>query len=254
MNLKSIKVQLSIFLILFALYLSFIGKDALFLLSLGISVIAAIGVDSIITYLKSKKIIITESSIVSGLIIGYVLSSGEAWWITTLTSIFAILSKHLIKFTPLDSKHLTGFKARHVFNPAGFGILIAAFFLSASTEWKGANLWYIIIPFGIYFVFKIRKQEIVTSYLIASFILFGVQAVIQNAQIFNILGYLNYFFIFIMLVEPMTTPLAYYGKIIFGSGAGVLIFILYLIGVKEAELVALLCLNLLTPLLNKRRG
>ncbi|MEK7868585.1 MAG: RnfABCDGE type electron transport complex subunit D [Candidatus Omnitrophota bacterium] len=241
MNLKSIKVQLSIFLILFALYLSFIGKDALFLLSLGISVIAAIGVDSIITYLKSKKIIITESSIVSGLIIGYVLSSGEAWWITTLTSIFAILSKHLIKF-----------KARHIFNPAGFGILIAAFFLSASTEWKGENLWYIIIPFGIYFVFKIRKQEIVTSYLIASFILFGVQAVIQNAQIFNIPGYLNYFFIFIMLVEPMTTPLAYYGKIIFGSGAGVLIFILYLLGVKEAELVALVCFNVLAPLLNKK--
>ncbi|HAZ10523.1 MAG: hypothetical protein A2047_02595 [Omnitrophica bacterium GWA2_41_15] len=243
MNLKSIKVQLSIFLILFALYLSFIGKDALFLLSLGISVIAAIGVDSIIMYLKSKKIIITESSIVSGLIIGYVISSGEAWWIITLTSIFAILSKHIIKF-----------KTRHIFNPAGFGILIAAFFLSASTEWKGANLWYIIVPFGIYFVFKIRKQEIAASYLIASFILFGVQAVIQNAQIFNILGYLNYFFIFIMLVEPMTTPLAYYGKIIFGSGAGVLIFILYLIGIKEAELAALLCLNLLTPLLNKRRG
>ncbi|MEK6732972.1 MAG: RnfABCDGE type electron transport complex subunit D [Candidatus Omnitrophota bacterium] len=243
MNLRSIKVQLSIFLTLFALYVSFTTKDTLSLLSLGISLISAIAADSFITYLKTKKLIITESSIVSGLIIGYVLSSGQAWWIIALASILAISSKHLIKF-----------KSRHVFNPAGFGILMASLLLGVSTEWKGAYLWYIIIPFGVYFVFKIGKQEILESYFIASFILFGTQAVIQNVQIFDILGYLNYFFIFIMLIEPMTTPAAYYSKVIFGAGAGALIFILYLIGVKEAELVALLCLNLFTPLLNKRRG
>ena len=82
MNLKSIKVQLGIFLLSFALYLSFIGKDALFLLSIGIGLIAAIAADSVITCLKTKKFIITESSIVSGLIIGYVLSSSQAWWIS----------------------------------------------------------------------------------------------------------------------------------------------------------------------------
>lgn len=233
MNIKSVKVQLSIFLILFALYLSFIGKDALFLLSLGVSIIAAIAADSIITYLKSKKIIITESSVVSGLIIGYVISSGEAWWVTALTSIFAILSKHLIRV-----------KARHIFNPAAFGILISAFLLGASTEWKGAYLWYIIVPFGIYVSFKIKKLELAVSYFAASLILFGGQAVIQAVPVFNIFGYLNYFFIFIMLVEPMTTPMTMPGKIIFGSSAGVLIFVLYAIGIKETELLALACLNL----------
>ena len=233
MNIKSIKVQLSIFLILFALYISFIVKDILSLLSLGISLISAIAADSFFTYLKTRKFIITESSIVSGLIIGYVLSSGQVWWMIALASVFAIGSKYLIRF-----------KARHIFNPAGFGVLIAVFILGASTEWKGAYLWYIIIPFGVYFVSRIRKFEIVAGYFIASFILFGVQALIQDTQVLNILGYLNYFFIFIMLIEPITTPVAYYGKIIFGAGAGALIFILYLVGVKEAELVALLCLNL----------
>ena len=122
MAIKSIKVQLSIFLILFALYVSFTGKDALFLLSLGISLIAAIAADSIIVYLKTKKIIITESSVVSGLIIGYVLSSNQAWWMIAFASILAISSKHLIRF-----------KARHIFNPAGFGILTAVFLFSSST-------------------------------------------------------------------------------------------------------------------------
>lgn len=240
---KSIKAQLSVFLILFALYLSFTGKDMLFLLSLGISLIAAIAADSFITCLKTKKFIITESSIVSGLIIGYVISSGQAWWIIALASIFAIISKHIIRF-----------HGRHLFNPAAFGILAAVFFLGASTEWKGAYLWYIIIPFGVYASFKIKKLELIISYFIASLILFGGQAVIQAVPIISIFGYLNYFFIFIMLIEPMTTPMTKFGKIIFGSGVGALIFILYAFGIKEAELLSLACFNLITPLLNKRRG
>ncbi|MEK6732365.1 MAG: RnfABCDGE type electron transport complex subunit D [Candidatus Omnitrophota bacterium] len=243
MNLRSIKIQLSIFLVLFVLYLFFISKEIIFLSIFGISLIFAIAADSFITYLKTKKLIITESSIVSGLIIGYVLSSGQVWWITALASILAISSKHLVRF-----------KSRHVFNPAGFGILMTAFLLGASTEWKGAYLWYVIILFGIYFSFKIRKLEIIAGYFTASLILFGGQALMQRVNILDVFGYLNYFFIFIMLIEPMTTPAAHYGKVIFGVGAGALIFILYLIGVKEAELVALLCLNLFAPLLNKRRG
>ncbi|MDP2911382.1 MAG: RnfABCDGE type electron transport complex subunit D [Candidatus Omnitrophota bacterium] len=242
MTIRSIKVQLGIFLILFALYLSFISKETVFLSIFGISLIFAIAADSFITYLKTKKLIITESSVASGLIIGYVLSSSQAWWIIALASILAISSKHFIRF-----------KSRHVFNPAGFGILMAVFLLGASTEWKGAYLWYIIIPFGIYFSFRIRKLELIAGYLIASLILFGGQALIQKVNILDIFGYLNYFFIFIMLIEPMTTPAAYYGKIIFGAGTGALIFILYLFGIKEAELLALLFFNLSTPLLNKRR-
>ncbi|MDO8602872.1 MAG: RnfABCDGE type electron transport complex subunit D [Candidatus Omnitrophota bacterium] len=240
MNTRSIKAQLGIFLLLFSVYITFLEKHAGFLLAICISVIAAALVDSIVTYLKEKEFVLTESSIITGLIVSYVMAGSYAWWIIALTSVLAISSKHLIRF-----------KTRHVFNPAGFGILAAVFLLGLSTEWKGAYLWYIIIPFGVYSSFKIKKLEIIISYFIASFILFGGQAIIQNAQIFDILGYLNYFFIFIMLIEPMTTPLTRFGKIIFGSGVGALVFILYAAGVKEPELFALTCFNLFTPLLNK---
>ncbi|MBU1913394.1 MAG: RnfABCDGE type electron transport complex subunit D [Candidatus Omnitrophica bacterium] len=239
---KSIKVQLGIFLLLFSAYITFLEKDTKFLLAICISVISAALVDSVAAYLKKKEFVLTESSIITGLIVSYVIASSQAWWIIALASILAISSKHIIRF-----------KARHIFNPAAFGVLVAVFLLGAYTEWKGAYLWYIIIPFGVYFSFKIKKPELIISYFIASFILFGAQAVIQNVQIFDILGYLNYFFIFIMLIEPMTTPMTYYGKIIFGSGVGALIFILYTAGVKEPELAALACFNLLVPLLNKRR-
>lgn len=243
MNIKSIKFQLGILLLLFSAYITFLEKNAGFLLAIGISVISAALVDSVATYLKKKEFVLTESSIITGLIVGYVIASSQAWWIIALASILAISSKHLIRF-----------KARHIFNPAAFGVLTTVFLLGAYTEWKGAYLWYIIIPFGVYFSFKIKKLELVISYFIASFILFGSEAVVNRVNIFDTLRYLNYFFIFIMLIEPMTTPMTKFGKIIFGSGAGALIFILYTAGVKEPELAALACFNLLVPLLNKRRG
>jgi len=239
MNTKSIKVQLGIFLLLFSVYIVFLEKHAEFLLAICISVISAALVDSAATYLKKKEFVLTESSIITGLIVAYVAGS-QAWWMIALASILAISSKHIIRF-----------KARHIFNPAAFGVLVAVFILGAYTEWKGAYLWYVIIPFGVYFSFKIKKLELVISYFIVSFILFGVQAVIQNVQIFNMLGYLNYFFIFIMLIEPMTTPMTKFGKIIFGSGVGGLVFILYTLGIKEAEILSLLCFNLIVPLINK---
>ena len=242
MMIKSIKVQLGIFLLLFSAYLAFLEKDIGFLSGMCVSVIFAVLADSAISYLKKKEFILTESSVITGLIIGFVLSGSEKWWLIALAALLAIVSKHVIVF-----------RGSHFFNPAALGVLIAVFLLGASTEWKGAYLWYVIIPFGAYISFKIKKLELIVSYFIASFILFGSQAVIQHTQIFNIFGYLNYFFIFIMLIEPMTTPMTIPGKIIFGSGTGALIFILYAFGVREAELLALACFNLSTPLLNRRR-
>ena len=242
MTIRSIKVQLGIFLILFSAYITFLEKDARFLLAIGISVISSALADSIATYLRKKEFVLTESSIITGLIIGYVLSSSQNWWLIALTALLAIASKHIIRF-----------RSKHFFNPAAFGIIASVFLLGAATEWKGAYLWYVIIPFGVYVSFKIKKLELIAGYFIASFILFGGQAIINKVNVFDILGYLNYFFIFIMLIEPMTTPMTKLGKIIFGSGTGALIFVLYALGIREAELGALLCFNLLAPLLNKRR-
>ena len=62
----------------------------------------------------------------------------------------------------------------------------------------------------------------------------------------------SYFFIFIMLIEPKTTPLRPKGKVIFGVAVAALIFILTQLGVRfDVELSSLLALNLFVPLLNK---
>ena len=241
MKLTSIKAQLIIFLVGFAIFLSIRDKELKFLLTMLIAVVVAIGIESLIAYLKNKKFALSESSIISGLIIGYVISSDQPWWIFASVSLLAIASKYLIRRNK-----------KHLFNPAAFGIFSVILLFNASTQWKGTYAWYILIPFGLYFIIKIKKIELLLSYIVTTLLIFVIQAVIQKTPIFNIFGYLSFFYIFIMLIEPTTTPIKPFGKIIFGICAAVLIFILTEAGIKfDAELAALLILNLFVPLLNK---
>jgi Na+-translocating ferredoxin:NAD+ oxidoreductase RnfD subunit len=240
-NLRNIKDQLIIFLCCFAVYLSFKDKNAVFLLTILFCVIAAVAFDSAALFLKNRKVNITSSSIISGLIIGYVLSADNPWWVFVITACLAIGSKHLIR---LNNKHL--------FNPAAFGIFLSIVLFGASTWWKGTYIWYILTPFGLYFIYKTRKLEVLTGYAVSALFLFGIQAIMQKAPLINIFGYLSYFFIFIMMIEPKTTPVKPYGKFIFGIGVAALIFVLTESGARfDVELASLLAFNATVTLLNK---
>lgn len=241
LKLKSIKTQLIIYLACFAIFLAVQERNAAFLLAVIIALVSVLAVESIILYVRTKTFQISESSIITGLIVGYVFSSDEVWWKIALVSLAAILSKYLIRF-----------KNRHIFNPAAFGIFLTIILFGASTGWRGTYLWYILVPFGLYFAYRIKKVEVVTGYAIVSFLLFGIQAFLQKVSFWNIFGYLSYFYIFVMVIEPKTTPVNSTGKYIFGAGTATLVFILTQAGVKfDVELFSLLAMNALVPLLNK---
>ena len=239
--LKSIKAQLVIYLTFLAIFLAIQDKSVVFLLTTGLAVFSALSVESIILYLRTKAWKITASSIISGLIIGYVLSSDQAWWKLISACALAILSKHLIVF-----------KKKQIFNPAAFGIFLTLILFGASTQWKGTYLWYILLPVGVYFAQKIGKFKIVISYFLASFVLFGTQAIVQRIPLGHILGYFSYFYIFVMIIEPKTSPAKPAGKIFFGAGIAILIFILTTCGARfDVELFSLLIFNVAVLLINK---
>lgn len=240
-NLKSIKTQLILYLACFALFLAARDKDWAFLLAVLACVISTLAIETLILYFKTKKFQITESSIITGLIIGYVLSSDEMWWRFAFACFLAILSKHLIRF-----------QKKHIFNPAAFGIFLTLIFLGASTQWRATYVWYILVPFGIYFAHRLKKLEIVIGYAIISLALFGIQAFLSGIPSGKIFGYFSYFYIFVMVIEPKTTPLRPPGKYLFGAGLAALIFILTEAGVRfDAELLSLLAANAAVPLLNR---
>ncbi|HOY10281.1 MAG TPA: RnfABCDGE type electron transport complex subunit D, partial [Candidatus Omnitrophota bacterium] len=97
-NVRSIKTQLIIYLACFAVFLSIKDGRPVFLFTTTIAVVSAFGIDSIIRQLRTKVFQIAESAIITGFIIGYVISSDEAWFVFVLASLLAIFSKHVIRF------------------------------------------------------------------------------------------------------------------------------------------------------------
>lgn len=240
-KLKEIKLQVILFLSLFAVYLSIQTQDFAFLYTSLTAVAAALAAELIFSFLLTKRFSLSDSPIITGLIIGFVISSDERLWVFAAASIFAIGSKFLFRI-----------KNKHIFNPAAFGSFLAIILFAANTQWKGTYLWIVLLPFGLYFIYKINKLELLSGYALVSLILFGIQAVIQKVPLWNIFGYFSYFFIFIMLIEPKTTPVKPKGKFLFGLGAGALIFILTQSGMMfDVELAGLLIMNMAVPLLNK---
>jgi len=240
----SVKSQLIVFLLVFAGYVCFRNRDVSFLRTEFLALACTALADSIVTYIKVRQWRLGESSVVSGLIIGYVLSSDNAWWVIAVAALLAISSKHLFRF-----------RKRHVFNPAAFGILLSIFMCGATTQWQGTYLWYILVPAGCYFIYRIRKFEVIIGYAVAAVLLFGAQAVLQRMPLQNIFGYFSYFYICIMLIEPKTSPPGQTGKFVFGAIVAVLIFVFNQTGIRvDAELLSLLIGNLTVPLLQGTRS
>ncbi len=240
-NFKSIRVQINLFLAAFAIFLYVKEPSVAFLTGFFWALLFCILIEGIVLLFKTKKFQITDSALTSGLIIGYVLSAESPWWMFLAVAAFAIGLKRVVRF-----------RGKNLLNPAALGIFLAVLLLKGYTEWKGAYEWYILIPAGFYIVSKIKKMEIVWGYLAMSLALFIPQALAQGTSLFNIPGYFNYFFIFIMLIEPKTTPPTLWPKVVFGAGVALLVFLLTEWGFRyEPELFALLVLNAFVPVLNK---
>jgi len=243
-NFKSIKAQLILILAGFAVFLAARDKDAAFLFAVAIAVVSTVAAEGLVLYMRERAFRFTESAVITGLITGFVLSSSLAWWIYSLAAVLAIFFKHLIRV-----------KKRHIFNPAALGIFLTLILFGAATQWKGTYAWYILAPFGFYFAYKLKKIEVLIGYAGLSLLLFGAQALLQKVPVWNIFGYFSYFYIFVMVIEPKTTPLNRIGKYIFGAGAAALIFILTQAGARfDVELFSLLAVNAAVPLLNKIPG
>lgn len=238
---KSIKVQLNLFLAAFAVFL-FLKEPGL-KLALGFAwpLLFCVLIEGLFLFFKTKKFQITDSALTSGLIAGFVLSAGSPWWMFLAVAIFTVGLKRVLRF-----------RGKNLLNPAALGVFLAALLFKGTTEWKGTYEWYLLIPAGLYIVHKIRKMEIVLGYIGMSLLLFIPQALLQGAPLLDIPGYFNYFFLFIMLIEPKTTPATRWPKIVFGAGTALLAFFLTEGSYRyEPELTALLVFNLLVPWLNK---
>lgn len=241
----SVKSQLLVFLLAFSSWISLREKTVIYLGAVILCGFVSAALETIIIFLRKKRFQVTESSVITGLIIGFVLSSSGSIWTFLCASFFSIVSKYVIRW-----------RQKHIFNPAAFGVFLTNLFLQGYTQWKGAYDWFVIIPFGLYFVYRFRRLMVSGVYLAAFFCFYGVRSLLQGQGVIDSLLYANYFFILIMLIEPKTSPVKPAHQRIFSLAVCFFAVVLYLLQIPyDAELPALLGGNLIYFLLmQKRKG
>ena len=209
-----------------------------------LTVILCIIIDGLFELVKTKKFIITQSSIITGLIIGEVLSPAQKFHIPILVSLLAITSKHFINFGKW-----------HVFNPANFGLFIAMIIFSASNSWwtgsSGKLSIFLIIAFGVFLGYKMRNLQLLLAFFLTHFVIYSIFALIIQQGILNYALSINLYFMFFMIVEPMTTPKSKQGKIVYGILVAMLDFILFLLLPQYDNFIfALVIVNSFVPVIN----
>lgn len=214
----SAKGYMILFLILLALWGGLQqGGFKIVLLPIFTAIITAVLLDLILCYIKNKKVIIPSSAIITGFIVAMVMVPYQRMIYCITASTIAILSKHFIQR-----------EKRHIFNPANFGLLVTLLIFPISLSWWGlVNNWWIAIA-GIFMVYKIRRLPVVISYLFTLSILLSVYSLINRGGIFDYLSAINLFFVFIMLIEPKTSPSGILQGSLFGGVVAIAGFIFYL--------------------------
>ena len=127
----------------------------------------------------------------------------------------------------MASKYILPPGGRHFFNPAAFGMALAALALDTSVSWWiGGSLY--LLPFmvvgGALILRKMRCYDLVLSFAAA---VLGTVAVTAGGDVQTALGQVAFhsmflFFAFVMLTEPRTAPLGRTRRIATGVLVGVL--------------------------------
>ncbi|NQT46179.1 MAG: RnfABCDGE type electron transport complex subunit D [Candidatus Omnitrophica bacterium] len=205
-----------------------------------IAVLTATLIDISIGYKKNGKIAFPQSAFITGMIIGMVLSPGVRWYIPLAASSAAIIQKHLIRY-----------KGRHIFNPANLGLLSTMFIFSAYTTWWGQSFWPLIVAVGLFVCYRMQRLHIPLVFISTFFIIFALENAVAKAPIFDSLFLVNLFFVFVMLIEPKTTPRSRIGQYIYAVSAAAFSFMFFKFAPQhDFSVLTLASANLLTPLLN----
>jgi len=151
------------------------------------------------------------------LIIATVMAPQQAILYYITASCLAILSKHLLQM-----------EKRHFLNPAGFGLLAVSLLFSATLSWWGlVNNWVLFLG-GIFIAYKVRRLAAAIGYLFTISVLLGAYGLINKGGVLDYFSAINLFFVFIMLIEPKTSPLGNFPGVFYGSIAAIAGFLVYL--------------------------
>ncbi|MBI2549846.1 RnfABCDGE type electron transport complex subunit D [Candidatus Woesearchaeota archaeon] len=203
-------------------------------------------------FLKRKGFRFPSSGLISGTIIGSIAPMNAPIVAVMVAAAVAIASKYVIRL-----------KGHHIFNPATLGLLVSLWLFGLSEVWWAASpiVWVagFAVPLTLLLIvanYQAGKLSISLPFLVATAILYAATQFIAvpftAAGLLTFFGSLPFYFAFIMLSEPKTSPNAPREQLIFGISVAVLVFALEYAHAKYPFFIALLAANLAYSLYRSR--
>jgi Na+-translocating ferredoxin:NAD+ oxidoreductase RnfD subunit len=185
-------------------------------LGLGSATIAAGLVDALILRARKKAWEFPSGAVLTAMVVAMVMQAQEPWYVTTLTSVAAILSKYIFRS-----------RVANVFNPAALAIIAAFYVFHTGQSWWGALAE--VTPFaqvvlaaaGLFIADRVNKMPLVLAFLGSYFLLFTVTAFVSDprwvAEVFRPPDLeAALFFAFFILTDPPTSSVKYPDQIVCG--------------------------------------
>ena len=128
----------------------------------------------------------------------------------------------------MASKYILAANKKHAFNPAAFAVALTALTIGQSaTWWVGGNLplMAFVIVGGLLVTRKIRRFDLVISFFAAAAVSIIVTSTSGNPMTSLSAAVLHaplFFFAFVMLTEPLTTPPTRAGRVTYGILVGLM--------------------------------
>ena len=173
-----------------------------------VGILTCSATDMVLSRVFRKKKPSLQSAIISGFIVSGILDYNLDWYVLIAFSALAIVSKFIIRI-----------KNKHVFNPANFGLFVAAI-LKQPLTWNIESNIHLIIIVGVYLALSLKKWPHVLGFLIVFLSAFYISGV-------NPLNMISWFFLFVMLIEPKTSGFGTWKGLTFGGIAGLMSFIMF---------------------------
>ena len=146
----------------------------------------------------------TESVYITAFILVLIMSP------VVFTDISGSMTLAVVAVCAMASKYILAIGKKHVFNPVAFAVVLSALLLNVpATWWVAGNTT--LLPFvvigGLIVVHKLRRFDLVLAFAITALtvVAFTARDPIGGIQA-TLLYSVFFFFAFVMLTEPLTTP------------------------------------------------
>lgn len=205
-----------------------IGQDLSLVLPLvGAAVIAAMVVDLPILRYREGEWIFPDGALLTGLIVGLILTPHEPPYVGALTAAAAIVSKYIFRAGRAN-----------VFNPAALALFASYFVFHTGQSWWGAlpelplAAIVVLLATGGFITQRVNKIPVVIAFLGVYYLLFTIMAFVGDPRVVSALYrapdlHAALFFAFFMVTDPPTSPPKNRDQWIYGALVAIVAFAIY---------------------------